>query len=230
MNNWKKHWERLKAIRGLVSAARLLIWIWPFAVTALAYLLAVADQLPISSVIPLALVTLAAAVTLTNQIGLLFGRPLATRQSQEYAYGLALTSVPIAYEPWQQGGVLQISLNLTNCVQGPIEYCVERFDLLVHDRAVLGGKFQSRRGVVRAGAANLFMHPPYPRESIEPLMEQKVSGAIELDIAYGPPGQRPIRRLRMKLAVTLNLFQDRQKGGLGYLIVEESDVSAHLAD
>ncbi len=66
----------------------------------------------------------------------------------------------------------------------------------------------------------VYRHPPFKKEDIKDLFGKKLDGSIEIHIVYGDPDSDYIRRLKMKLDISLRLDES---GAIADLIREEID-------
>ncbi len=151
--------HKLKKIWHAVSHASVVVWLWDIfqlsispAVAFMTFMAAVGQDIPLAYVITSTVISLGASVWFLNQVAILLGRPLIVRSAENYSYGLLYEGVACAFDPKNDDASLQVIVKLGNGSRGPLRYKVERFDVVVGNRAI------SHREYLRTGFKNGFKH------------------------------------------------------------------------
>ncbi len=174
----------------------------------MAFVTALAENLPLSFVIAISMVVFGAAVCTINQLGILFGRPLSVRSEEDYSYGISYVGAVIALDKANRDATLQIGLKITNTSRAAIRYKVERFEVVVGSRTIGQKTYLSDGGLLPLMSARTYNYPAFKYDDIAEYLENRTTGTIEVHITYGHPDHAPVRRLKLKLDISLRLDSD----------------------
>jgi hypothetical protein len=173
---------------------------------------------PLALLIPLTVVAAGATVYLVNQAVALF-----SRFREGYAYGLAYEGPYMAFNPHSDDATLQLGVIIRNVSVNPLKYTAQRFDVVVGDRTIVAPVIFSTGGVIPRTCTRTYFYAPFKREQIQQFMIGNVQGSITFEFLYGHPDGPHVRRLTMKLFISLKL---NDPVGLRDLILSESDEKA----
>lgn len=174
-------------------------------IATMAFVTALGENIPLSYVIAVSVIAFGAAVCTINQLGILFGRPLSVRSKEDYSYGISYVGSVIAFDTANRDATLQIGLKITNTSRGPIRYKVERFEVVVGNRTIGQKVYLNDGGLLPLMSSRTYNYPAFKHDDIADYLETRAKGTIEAQIAYGHPDEAPVRRLKLKLDISLRL-------------------------
>lgn len=149
-------------------------------------------------------------------------RRTATRVvvDHDFSHGLWMESVSMGFEQDNEPACLQLTINVRNVSQVPLWFKMEKFDVIVANRAIGRKTLPDITVRVPRVAVRGFRHPAFKRDDLREFIGQTVEGSIEFSMLYGRIGQPFTRRLRTRLDTELRLTD---KPSYGDSIVEEID-------
>lgn len=212
----------------LISHAKLVVSIWNIGVLLfgpvvafMTFMEAITHDIPLAYVITSTVLSFAGSVWLINQLAMLFGRPVIIKGVEDYSYGLGYNGVGIAFDPNNESSSLQIVVFLSNACRQPLRYKVERFDVVVGDRAITEKKYANEGGVLPLVGTRQYRYPSFKKETIKDLIGKRAEGSIEIHIIYGGTEGEFVRRMKMKIGITISL--QGVPAGIADVIHEEID-------
>ena len=143
------------------------------------------------------------------------------RNREGFSWGLAYEALVLAYNPSDANAGLQLGVAFRNVTMRPIQYYVERFDVVVANRTLTKPTFTNSGGVIPRATQRFFRAPAFPSADVAEFVGKPTQGTIEFVVAYGAPGQQATRQLTMRLDVTLNMTAERADAA--ELIAAEAD-------
>jgi hypothetical protein len=187
----------------------------PLAVAALTFFKGFMAGFPLAVLIPLTVVAAGGTVYLINQVVALF-----SRLREGYAWGLAYEGPYLGFDQTREDATLQLGVNIRNATFNPLKYTVERFDVVVGDRTIVAPVISNKGGIIPRASARTYFYAPFKRDQIQQFIGSNVEGSITFEFLYGHPDGPSVRRLKMKLSISLKLSDPI---GMRDLILSESD-------
>jgi len=157
----------------------------------------------------------AGAMSLTNQL-IRFAR----RYREGYAWGLSFENISVTLSV---AGPLQIGIRLRNATSGhPLEYQVERYHVVMGNRAIANPDFANDGGIITNGGESAFLYPAFEGQHVLEFRGKDVEGSVEADIVYGPPA-RFVRRLHLKTKTYISISADGKEVSFQTQPIETTD-------
>ncbi|MDO8813358.1 MAG: hypothetical protein Q7J38_15190 [Gallionella sp.] len=219
--------HKLKKLWHTISHLSLVVWLWDIAllsitpmVTFMTFMAAIGQGIPLAYVIAATVISLGGTVLCINQIGVFLGKPMVVRSSEDYSYGLGYEGVGIGFDEKNDDSTLQVSVKLGNVSRAPLRYKVERFDVVVGDRTIANANYVNQGGFLPLMGHREYRYPSFKKEAIKDFLGKRLDGSIEIHIIYGHPDHDFVRRMKMKIDISLRLDE---LPGISDIIREEID-------
>ena len=139
---------------------------------------------------------------------------------EKYDWALAYQGLTLGLDRGNADATLQIGVNLLNVASGAVTYRVEELRVVLEDRTIAAPKYDNEGGTIPRHIGRVYRFPSFKKSSIEDYLGKRTYGTVEFSIVYGPHQSTPIRRLKMKLNVSLRLDDEH---GIVDTIVSELD-------
>jgi hypothetical protein len=209
---------RLNAVVKFFSAIQIAA---PIAVAVWTSVMGMAEDLPRAQIIVLFVLSLAGALLCITQIKSLLGIPVVVRSHESLEYGLAFSEVNLGLDASNPATALQVILGLRNSAREAIQFQIERFDVIIGNTTLSNKTNGKTATLIPLAGYRVYRDTPLPSNLVTPLLGAVHSGMLEAFIVYGRPGQKPTRRYKLKLELTVQLVGPTF--GIADAIREESD-------
>jgi len=212
----KPLYSRVWSGLGHISRA---LWVYhlfgAFSVSAVT-VLAGFKSVQIAYLIPLTVGAFGGTLYVINQVTL-----AVNRARQGYAYGLAYEGIFLGFSPDTPEMMLQFGILIRNATDRPLRYEVEQFDVVIGDRTIANPIFASSGTLIPRNAQRRYSYPSFRRDQIETFIDKNPQGVLTFALRYGHPDGPLVRRLKMKISLSLHL--ESNKAAVGDSILSESD-------
>lgn len=210
MKNFKQWWFRFVQA---FSAAKVLYGVlvaFPAVVATVTAMYAMAENVPRSQLLTMAVVTLAATLLCLNQFRILIGVPVTVKTSKNFAYGLGYVGVGVAYEPSNLDAALQINVVLSNNSRSTLKYRVERMHVVVGTTTLPHKIYANEGGLIPLRMQRVYRDSSFSLAQIQSMIGAgKQSGTVEMEIVYGPVVDDLVRKMRLKLSISVEITSDK---------------------
>lgn len=151
-------------------------------------------------------------------------KPRVIKPEHDYRYGLTFEGIVPLYDPNNEDGALQFSLQFRNFSSGPIRYTVESFDIRIDTRSLPKLKKGALTSFLPRGGARNSSQLPFKKSAIQEFIGKTTEGTVDFEVSYGHPELPPVRFLKMSLRIVLVMAENPHPSlGFNAIILEESD-------
>lgn len=162
-------------------------------------------------------------------------KPRSVSMFPDYRYGLTFEGmIPnfVSTDSWMpEPGGLQFGIMLRNFTPGPIKYVLESLDIRLGTRSIPKYKPNSVSGYMARGSGRQAQGEGFPSGSMAEFYGKgPIKGTADFSVAYGPPEENSIRRLKISVELLMifppNGVIDLSKGlniAFGAPIISEDD-------
>ena len=149
-------------------------------------------------------------ITLWTIVGVLYvydrTKPRTMRVVPDYRYGLTFEGLNPFLDAMDEAVWLSFGIAIRNYSQAPIRYAIEEFDIRIGSRA-LPKPEKIFTGYLPRGGGKSISPSKFRKDDVREFFGKRVKGTADISISYGHPEEKPVRRLRLHLEITLHFAE-----------------------